>query len=142
MPKPDAPSRCPCGSGESYASCCGPLHRGRVTGLVTAPTAERLMRSRFSAFAVGDAAYLVLTWHPTTRPATLELDAGVEWVKLEILDITAGQEHDSEGTVEFVAHYRDAASRRTGRQREHSAFRREAGQWFYVAAVPSAGSVG
>ena len=135
MAKSDAPSRCPCGSGESYAACCSPLHRGRVTGLVTAPTAERLMRSRFSAFAVGDTAYLLLTWHPATRPATLELDPGLRWEKLEILGTTGGREHDPTGTVAFVAHYRDAATGRAGRQHEDSAFRREAGQWFYVAAV-------
>lgn len=139
MPTPDAPSLCPCGSGEPYASCCGPLHRGRVTGLATAPTAERLMRSRYSAFAVGDAAYLTLTWHPATRPATLDLDPDLEWQRLEVLGTTAGKEHDLEGTVEFVAHFRDARSRRTGRQRELSAFRREAGQWFYVAAVQAPG---
>lgn len=129
------PSRCPCGSGASYAACCGPLHRGRVTGLVTAPTAERLMRSRFSAFAVGDAAYLLLTWDPTTRPATIELDPDVEWDRLDILGTTAGREHDPAGTVEFVAHFRDLRSGRAGRQHEHSRFRRVAGQWHYLDAA-------
>jgi SEC-C motif domain protein len=132
--KPDALLRCPCGSGEPYADCCGPLHRGRATGLVTAPTAERLMRSRFSAFAVGDAAYLLLTWHPTTRPASLELDPEQKWGRLEILGTTAGREHDLTGTVAFVAHFHDAAKGQAGRQYENSAFRRDAGQWFYVAA--------
>lgn len=130
--------RCPCGSGAPYAACCEPLHRGRATGLVTAPTAERLMRSRFSAFAVGDAEYLLLTWHPGTRPATLELDRDLEWGRLEILGTTGGAEHDTEGTVAFVAEYRDARSGRAGRLSEHSAFRRDAGQWFYVAAVRGA----
>jgi len=135
VPQPVLPSLCPCGSGEPYTSCCEPLHRGRVTGLTTAPTAERLMRSRFSAFAVGDAAYLLLSWHPSTRPATLDLDPRLEWTKLDILATTAGQEHDAEGTVDFVAHFRDTTTRRPGSQHELSAFRREAGQWFYVAAV-------
>jgi SEC-C motif-containing protein len=103
--------------------------------MVTAPTAEALMRSRYSAFAVGDAEYLLLTWHPTTRPATLELDPGVAWERLEIVGTTAGREHDAAGTVAFVAHYRDVRSGRAGRQEEHSAFRREGGQWFYLAAV-------
>ncbi len=137
MPTPRGPSGCPCGSGESYTTCCGPLHRGRATGLVTARTAEQLMRSRYSAFAVGDVAYLLLTWHPETRPATLELDPGVEWWRLEVLGTTAGGEHDVEGTVAFVAHHRDRESGRVGRQRENSAFRREAGEWFYVAAIPA-----
>ena len=93
------------------------------------------MRSRFSAFAVGDAEYLLLTWHPATRPATLELDRDLEWERLEILGTAAGREHDTEGTVAFVAHYRDARSGRAGHLHENSAFRREAGQWCYVAAV-------
>jgi SEC-C motif-containing protein len=140
VPKPDVIARCPCGSAEPYAACCGPLHRGRATGLVTAPTAERLMRSRFSAFAVGDVAYLLLSWHPATRPATLELDPDLEWQRLEILDTTAGREHDVAGTVAFVAHYRDTASGRAGRQRENSRFRREAGQWYYLDAESATGA--
>lgn len=100
------------------------LHHGRA-----APTAERLMRSRFSACAIGDAAYLLATWHPSTRPASLELDPDLEWQRLEILQVT-------EDTVAFDAHYWDAARRERGLQREHSAFRQEAGRWFYVGPVP------
>ena len=59
--------RCPCGTGLPYDDCCGPLHAGSTA----AATAEQLMRSRYSAFAVGDAAYLLATWHPSTRPAAL-----------------------------------------------------------------------
>jgi SEC-C motif-containing protein len=126
------PTRCPCGSREPYAGCCGALHRGRGSRRATAPTAEALMRSRFSAFAVGDATYLLLTWHPGTRPAALELDEDLEWRRLEILDATAGDRDDAEGTVEFVAHFWDAAGRRRGQQHERSAFVLEDGQWFYV----------
>jgi SEC-C motif-containing protein len=99
---------------------------------VTAPTAERLMRSRFSAFAVGDVSYLLATWHRKTRPASLELDPDLQWRRLEILDVTAGGAHDDQGTVEFIAHYWDATGRRRGRQHEDSAFVREDGQWFYA----------
>ena len=67
--------RCPCGTGLPYDECCGPLHAGATP----AATAEQLMRSRYSAFAVGDAAYLLATWHPSTRPPALELDPGVRW---------------------------------------------------------------
>jgi len=102
---------------------------------VTAPTAERLMRSRFSAFAVGDLTYLLTSWHPSTRPATLDLDPELQWRRLEILGTTAGGEDDAEGTVEFVAHYWDAAARRRGEQHEDSAFVREDGQWYYVREV-------
>lgn len=129
---PRVPDGCPCGSGDPYAACCGALHLGRAMGLATAPTAERLMRSRYSAFAVGDPAYLLATWHPTTRPSSLELDDHVEWRRLEIVGTTAGGAVDLGGTVSFVAHHWDAARRRAGQQREDSAFVREAGQWFYV----------
>lgn len=95
------------------------------------------MRSRYSAFAVGDAAYLLATWHPSTRPASLRLDPGLEWQRLEILEVTAGGETDTEGTVAFDAHYWDAARGGRGFQREHSAFRREAGRWRYVGPVKS-----
>ena len=60
---------CPCGLGDDYASCCGRLHAG-----APALTAESLMRSRYSAFAVGDAGYLRRTCHPSGRPRTLSLD--------------------------------------------------------------------
>lgn len=93
------------------------------------------MRSRYSAFAVGDAAYLLATWHPSTRPTSLELDAGLEWRKLEILGATAGGEHDDEATVEFVAQYWDTTGDQFGQQRENSAFRRVGGEWFYVGPV-------
>ena len=132
---PRMPARCPCGSGVPYAECCGALHRGRAVGQPTAPTAERLMRSRFSAFAVGDADYLLATWHPSTRPRSLDLDPAMEWRRLEIRDTAAGGDHDTEGTVEFVAHYWDATSSQLGLLQEHSAFVRERGQWFYVAPI-------
>jgi SEC-C motif-containing protein len=95
------------------------------------------MRSRFSAFAVGDASYLLATWHPTTRPASLRLDSDLEWQRLEILEVTAGAEGDTEGTVAFDAHFWDAGRGCRGLQRERSAFRRERGRWFYVGPAPT-----
>lgn len=115
--------RCPCLSGLPYDECCGRFHAGEA-----APTAEALMRSRFSAFAVGDAAYLLQTWHASTRPTTLELD-DARWYRLDILSATRGGPLDTRGTVEFEAFYRG------GSQHENSAFLREGGRWFYVAAV-------
>ncbi len=125
------PTRCPCGSA-AYADCCGPLHAGRGSGRVTAPTAEALMRSRYSAFAVGDSAYLLLTWHPSTRPPSLQVDPALEWRRLEIVTTTAGGVEDAAGTVGFIAHYWDTERLQRGRQEEHSAFVREQGQWYYV----------
>lgn len=93
------------------------------------------MRSRFSAFAVGDAAYLLATWHPSTRPATLDLESELEWRRLEILDATDGGDGDQTGTVEFAAHFWDGRDGQLGLQREHSAFRRRGGQWYYVGVA-------
>ncbi|MEH3052585.1 MAG: YchJ family metal-binding protein [Patulibacter minatonensis] len=129
-------TRCPCGSRGPFAACCGALHAGRRAGAPTAPTAERLMRSRYSAFATGDTAYLLATWHPSTRPRTLDLDSDLEWLRLEVRDAQAGGPDDDAGTVEFVAHYWVAASRERGQQHERSAFVRERGQWFYVGEAP------
>ncbi|WP_207454864.1 YchJ family protein [Desertivibrio insolitus] len=119
----DAP--CPCGSGTPYSGCCGPLHAG-----APAPTALALMRSRFSAFALADAAYLSRTWHPSTRPDPLELDDDVVWRRLQIVDTTAGGEADTDGVVEFRASYRSAKS--AGLMHERSRFTRHEGRWVYV----------
>lgn len=115
---------CPCGGG-SYSACCGPFHTGRAE----APTAETLMRSRYSAFALGLGDYLWRTWHPRTRPADVELDDTV-WTGLEVLGVVDGSERDQEGIVEFVAHYR--SGRGGGTMRERSRFERRGGRWLYL----------
>ncbi|WP_022885677.1 YchJ family protein [Glaciibacter superstes] len=124
-----SPTRCPCLSGESYAACCGRFHSGEAV----APTAERLMRSRFSAYAIGDADYLLQTWHPSTKPASLELDPGIRWYRLDILGGKRGGLLDTEGTVEFRAFYRTDAG--AGEQHELSRFTRVGGRWLYVDAA-------
>ena len=96
------------------------------------------MRSRYSAFAVGDADYLVATWHPSTRPASLDLTADVQWQQLDVLQTAAGGPHDDEGIVEFAAFYWDPSGGQRGLQQERSAFVREDGQWFYVGPVADA----
>ncbi|MDA3648828.1 YchJ family protein [Saccharopolyspora indica] len=118
--------RCPCGLGEPFAECCAPLHSGERR----ASTAEQLMRSRFSAFAVGDAAYLLESWHPSTRPDEVELDPQQRWLHLEILQRTGGGPFDSAGTVRFRAHYRLPGEK--GALTENSRFVKEGGAWFYV----------
>ena len=117
------PSPCPCG-GASYSSCCGTHHTG-----VPAPDAISLMRSRYSAFVLKLEDYLLSTWHPDTRPASLDLSADhTKWLGLEV------KKHVSESadhaTVEFVARYKIAG--RAHRLHEVSRFVKEAGQWFYV----------
>jgi SEC-C motif domain protein len=123
------PRRCPCGSGLPYDECCGRLHDGTAT----AATAEQLMRSRYSAFAVGDAGYLLATWHSSTRPRSLDLDRGVRWTGLVVLATTGGSPLAAEGTVEFRAHYR--AGGQAAAQHENSRFMREDGQWRYLDGV-------
>lgn len=122
-------SDCPCGSGKSYADCCGPLH----VGAAIAPTAEALMRSRYSAYGLGLEPYLLATWHPSTRPVALHLaeEQGTKWLGLaikrhQVLDA-------NHASVEFVARYRIAG--RGHRLHETSAFVREDGRWFYVDGV-------
>jgi SEC-C motif-containing protein len=120
-------ARCPCLSGQTFGECCAPFHRGDAV----APTAERLMRSRYSAFAVGDRDYLLKTWHPYTRPRALDLDPDQHWYRL--LGRTDGGLLDRTGTVEFCAHYRLNGD--AGRQRENSRFLREGARWLYLDAV-------
>ncbi len=104
-----------------------------MSGREPAPTAARLMRSRFTAFALGETGYLLATWHPSTRPPALTLDAATQWRSLHIADTVAGGEDDAEGIVEFVARYRDADG--PGLLAERSRFRREGGRWTYLTAV-------
>ncbi|MFI6854810.1 YchJ family protein [Streptomyces sp. NPDC050416] len=113
---------CPCGLPGAYGDCCGRYH----SGTAAAPTAEALMRSRYCAFVKGDAGYLLRTWHPRTRPATLELDPRMRWTGLEILDTSDGSAFHSAGTVEFRASYRG------GSLHERSRFERVDGAWVYV----------
>lgn len=117
---------CPCGRGPTYEACCGPIHQG-----APAPTAERLMRSRYCAFVVGDAEYLLRSWHASTRPAEMELDAEISWKRLLIESTSAGGPFDNEGEVTFTAIARTAEGRLE--QREHSLFvRSDEGRWVYV----------
>lgn len=122
-------SRCPCLSGLTYAECCGRLHAGAAV----AQTAEQLMRSRFSAFAVGDPDYLLTTWHPSTRPAEMRLDADRRWYRLDILSVSGGSPFETSGTVEFEAFHRSSDG--AGSQHEVSRFVREDGRWFYVDGI-------
>ncbi len=118
---------CPCGSGASYSACCGPLHHGERH----AETAEQLMRSRYSAYARGDADHLFRTWHPRTRPPDVTVDDDVVWKGLDVTDVVAGGIDDDTGEVEFTARYDD------GMMRERSRFERRAGRWVYLDGTPT-----
>ena len=112
-----------------YSACCGRyLKAGQ-----SADTAEALMRSRYVAYVRGRADYLLQTWHPTTRPATLDLaDEPGGWLGLKVVRIEAGGPEDTAGIVEFVARYK--VNGRAHRLHEISRFVREAGQWWYQDA--------
>lgn len=118
-------SRCPCGLGNSYETCCGPIHGGG-----RAATALQVMRARYSAFAVGRDDYLLASWHPDTRPAEVELEQTMRWVGLEVIGTSGGGMLDRKATVEFVARYREGL--RDGELHEISRFDKVDGAWLYV----------
>ena len=117
--KADVP--CPCGSAKTYGQCCGPCHQGRP-----AATAEALMRSRYCAYVLGLEAYLLETWHPSSRPERLDLTEPPlpQWIGLEIKRAGASQ-------VEFVARYK--VNGRAHKLHELSDFIAEGGRWYYLA---------
>jgi len=117
---------CPCGSGVPFGRCCLPLLRGERQ----ADTAELLMRSRYSAYAVGDLDYVWQTWHPRTRPEAVIPNDELTWTGLEMVDTVGGEPGDQSGEVEFRARYRQG--QQTGTLHERSRFAVRAHRWFYV----------
>jgi SEC-C motif-containing protein len=120
---------CPCGSGDPFGGCCGPVLRGQP-----APTAERLMRSRYTAFLVGDAEHLAASWHPRTRPEEITVDPSVRWTGLRIDAVEEGGANDTRGIVEFTASWMHRSGRDdiAGALRERSRFVRQSGRWWYL----------
>lgn len=129
--QPLAPA-CPCGRLDAqkkplaFSACCGPC-LDDFAG-TPAPDAQALMRSRYSAFVLGRSDYLLATWHPSTRPATLGLQPGVKWLGLEVRAFRVTDADHAE--VEFVARSREAG--RATRLHERSRFVREQGRWLYL----------
>ena len=121
--------RCPCrqkSETRTYAACCQPYHAGlRVAG-----SAEALMRSRYSAFALKNAAYLIATWHPSTNPQQIAFTPGQEWMVLRV--VATNTEGDA-ATVEFIARSRIGGASHV--LHEVSRFVREGGRWLYVDGV-------
>ena len=123
---------CPCGRVDAkkravaYVDCCGRFVD--YFNDAVAPDAEHLMRSRYSAFTLERADYLLATWHSSTRPASLDFDAGTKWLGLEVREHKMTSADTAE--VEFVARYRVAGA--AVRLHERSRFVREDGRWFYV----------
>jgi SEC-C motif-containing protein len=122
---------CPCGSGADLDQCCGPI----ITGTRPAPTAEALMRSRYTAFVRGNLDHIQNTYARAQRegvdlPAVKGMFGSVEWMGLEIFDTARGGEDDDTGTVDFAARFRRGGEARV--HRERSNFHREEGRWVYV----------
>lgn len=139
--KPTDPA-CPCGGlppGAAYRQCCQPY----LEGTAVAPDAERLMRSRYTAFTLANAAYLLSTWHSSTRPEDLALDPpnaphGTRWLGLTV---HCHERSDANhAIVEFTARFREAG--KAQRMHETSRFIQEGGQWFYVDGKVEGGAAG
>ncbi len=120
---------CPCGSGKQYGECCGCF----INAGESAPTAEALMRSRYTAYTLLDEDYLLATWHASTRPSKLGLaeELPTKWLGLEVK--RHEQQDATHAIVEFVARYK--VQGRAHRLHEVSRFVREEGRWFYVDGV-------
>ena len=126
-------SACPCGSGRDLNDCCAPLHYGRP-----APTAEALMRSRYTAFALGNMEYLDKTCTTELRAESAaeaggpQAAAKPQWLGLKILRTVGGGETDDTGQVEFVVQYK--LNGQTLSRHELSDFRRIDGNWVFTAS--------
>lgn len=129
-PKATGSPPCDCGAPRPYADCCGALHDAfAADGSLLAPDAQALMRSRYSAYVRNLLAYLLATWHPSTRPPTLTPnEPGLQWLGLQIK--RHERQDDAHETVEFVA--RSKLGGRAHRLQETSRFVRENGVWRYV----------
>lgn len=117
---------CPCGTGAQYADCCARY----IEAGEPAPDAQRLMRSRYSAYVRQDRDYLLRTWDENTRPVDLALDDNTHWLGLRILRTEAGGIDDDTGLVEFIARCKQAG--RADQLHEISRFVKKQGQWFYL----------
>ncbi|MDO8290834.1 MAG: YchJ family protein [Parvibaculum sp.] len=125
------PDTCPCASGKAFAECCGPF----ISGTALPPTAEALMRSRYSAFATGAIDYLEETLMPGTRGdfdrvGATEWASSSEWTGLLVRHVEGGGATDAEGYVEFVAQFRQKDEDRVHHETGH--FGRHDGRWYYV----------
>ena len=117
-------TNCPCGSLEALEHCCLPV----INGTQAASSAEALMRSRFSAYALDHQQYLLSSWHPSTRPDSIDSDPSVQWIRLKIVDAETRPDQ-----VEFVATFK--LNGKAHKMRENSRFIFENGHWFYLGAI-------
>ncbi|MDB4836996.1 YchJ family metal-binding protein [Marinomonas sp.] len=126
------PMNCLCGTNAPYEMCCGMYHHNPGT----APTAEALMRSRYSAFSLNDFHYIASTQKLKEAPKQSDADIAAsngdtQWIKLEINETENGLEKDKEGMVAFSAHFKEG--KHIGRLSERSLFKKIKGAWFYIS---------
>ena len=124
-------TNCPCGSNNSYSECCEPF----LSGTGKAPTAEALMRARYSAYAAANIDFVEQTIHPKSREdfnreSARKWAEESQWQGLEILNAISGKEEDAEGTVEFIATY--SQKDEPIKHHEIATFKKEDGTWFFV----------
>ena len=122
---------CPCLSGKEYDACCGAI----ISGRHAAPTAETLMRSRYSAFVKSEINYLKDSLHPDSRAdfdpvSTKDWADSSEWLGLKIINTSGGGENDQEGIVEFITLFR--IENVTYEHHELGEFKRLNDIWYYV----------
>ncbi len=126
---------CPCGSGAAFEKCCQPF----LLNARSAPTPSALMRSRYSAYVMKDADYLVETWHPDCQPTRWRTSlqegfANTEWLGLNVIAQQEGKNSD-EGYVEFAARFQEAGAEDTHLVHERSRFLRMNERWYYIDGV-------
>ena len=124
---------CPCGSGRTFTDCCKVYHLGQHL----APTAEALMRSRYSAYATGAIDYIIKTTHPDQQAALTQQRTRLaadqtRWLRLEIIATDKGLKHDTRGRVEFKAWYHDDITGQAHAFHETSFFIKQNDRWFYI----------
>jgi SEC-C motif-containing protein len=119
---------CPCTPSQEYNTCCGQYHSGKQT----APSAEALMRSRYSAYALHLPRYLFKTWHRSTRPSyhSLSQQEDIQWLSLKITKMEQGRQQDNRGVVAFVATYLENGQ--IQQFSEVSDFEKTQGHWVYI----------
>jgi SEC-C motif-containing protein len=123
-------THCLCGSGIDYQQCCEPFHSGEKIPA----TAEALMRSRYTAYVLRKAAYLLETWDVTRRPEKIDFSREkIDWIRLEITGIKKGGIKDSKGVVAFKAFYSQDGEEHV--MNEISRFTKINGRWFYLDGV-------
>jgi len=124
-------SGCPCNSGLDMDACCLPL----IKGSVEASSAEALMRSRYTAYVLGEFDYIERTCDPETAEEFNRMDierchSDIKWTGLSVREVKGGKEGDTEGTVDFSFSYQYKGQNNA--QREIASFRRAGDRWFYV----------